>query len=88
MNRLLITSLLVVMAPLAHAQGDDKAYCTQLSDYYRRYVQNANGRKIDVEAITAVDGCSKGNAAESIPVLERKLRDAKITPPGGGDFKP
>jgi hypothetical protein len=32
------------------AQGDDKAYCAQLSAMYRRYVQNGPGRRFDVEA--------------------------------------
>jgi hypothetical protein len=75
-------------APVAQAQSDSKPYCTQLSELYRRYVQNATGRRIDVEAIQALDDCSRGNAAASIPVLEKRLRDAKITPPGGGEFKP
>lgn len=78
----------VLLAPLAHAQGDDKAYCTQLSELYRRYVQNATGRRVDVEALGALEDCRKGNAAAAIPVLEKRLRDAKITPPGGGEFKP
>ena len=74
--------------PLAQAQGDDRAYCAQLSDLYRRYVQNATGRRVDVEALVALDDCKSGKAAAAIPVLEKRLRDAKITPPGGGEFKP
>jgi hypothetical protein len=74
--------------PVAQAQNDSKPYCTQLSELYRRYVQNATGRRVDVEALQALDDCSRGNAAASIPVLEKRLRDAKITPPGGGEFKP
>jgi hypothetical protein len=69
-------------------QGDDNAYCAQLSALYRRYVQNATGRRVDVEALQALDDCSRGKAAPAIPVLEKRLRDAKITPPGGGEFKP
>lgn len=76
------------VAPLAQAQSDDKAYCAQLSDLYRRYVQNATGRRVDVEALVALDDCSRGKTASAIPVLEKRLRDAKITPPGGGEFKP
>jgi hypothetical protein len=75
-------------APLAQAQGDDQTYCAQLSGLYRKYVQNATGRRIDVEALQALDDCSRGKAASAIPVLEKRLRDAKITPPGGGEFKP
>jgi hypothetical protein len=75
-------------APLAQSQSDGKTYCAQLSELYRRYVQNATGRRVDVEALQALDDCSKGKDAAAIPVLEKRLRDAKITPPGGGEFKP
>ncbi len=76
-------------APLAQAQSDDKAYCTQLSELYRRYVQNATGRRVDVEALQALDELLEEKAPRPpIPVLEKRLRDAKITPPGGGEFKP
>ena len=61
---------------------------TILPDYlYRRYVQNATGRRVDVEALQALDDCSRGKPATAIPVLEKRLRDAKITVPGG-EFKP
>jgi hypothetical protein len=83
---LLMTVMLVPLATPAHAQ-DDKAYCAQLVDLYRRYVQNSPGRGFDVDASRALDDCRKGNP-EGIPVLEKKLRDNKITPPGGGEFKP
>ncbi|MBI2737828.1 MAG: hypothetical protein HYX38_14960 [Rhodospirillales bacterium] len=88
MKRILLVLAAVSVAPLAQAQNDDKAYCAQLSDLYRRYVQNATGRRVDVEALVALDDCSRGKAASAIPVLEKRLRDAKITPPGGGEFKP
>jgi hypothetical protein len=78
------------------AQGDDKAYCAQLSAMYRRYVQNGPGRRFDVEASrrrgveveasTALDDCSKGNTAAAIPVLETKLRESGFTLPE--EFKP
>jgi hypothetical protein len=84
---LLITVVLVPLATAAHAQGDTKTYCTQLVDLYRRYVQNSPGRGFDVEASLALDQCRKGDP-EGIPVLEKKLRENKITPPGGGEFKP
>lgn len=89
MKRILLALAAVALAPpLAQAQSDGKPYCTQLSELYRRYVQNAIGRRIDVEALQALDDCSKGNGAAAIPVLEDRLRKAKITPPGGGEFKP
>lgn len=87
-KRILLVLAALASAPLAQAQSDDKAYCAQLSDLYRRYVQNATGRRVDVEALVALDDCKGGKAASAIPVLEKRLRDAKITPPGGGEFKP
>ena len=87
MKRILLVLAALALAPVVRAQGDDKAYCTQLSDLYRRYVQNATGRRVDVEALQALDDCSRGRAAAAIPVLEKRLRDAKITVPGG-EFKP
>jgi hypothetical protein len=87
-KRVLIAVAIMALAPLAQAQSDGKAYCAQLSDLYRRYVQNATGRRVDVEALQALDDCTKGKDAAAIPVLEKRLRDAKITPPGGGEFKP
>jgi hypothetical protein len=86
-KRILLVASVLASAPLAQAQSDDKAYCAQLSELYRRYVQNATGRRVDVEALTALDDCSRGKAATAIPVLEKRLRDAKITVPGG-EFKP
>ena len=77
----------MALVPLAQAQSDGKAYCAQLTDLYRRYVQNAS-RRVDVEALAAIDSCAKGNAAAGIPVLEKRLRDAKIAPPGGDEFRP
>ena len=88
MKRILLVLAALASAPPAQAQSDDNAYCAQLSQLYRRYVQNATGRRVDVEAIQALDDCSRGKAASAIPVLEKRLRDAKITPPGGGEFKP
>ena len=88
MKRILLVLAALASAPLAQAQSDDDTYCAQLSALYRRYVQNATGRRVDVEALQALDDCSRGKGAAAIPVLEKRLRDAKITPPGGGEFKP
>jgi hypothetical protein len=73
----------------AHGQGqvkDDKAYCAELSSMYRRYVQNAPGRRSDVEAGYALENCQKGNTAAAIPVLEKKLEASGFSLPK--EFKP
>jgi hypothetical protein len=83
--------LLFLVAPLlapsipVHAQADDKAYCEQLSASYRKYVQNTS-RRVDVEALAAIEDCQKGNAAEAIPVLEDRLRRGGFSLPK--EFKP
>jgi hypothetical protein len=67
----------------APTAADDTAYCAQLSALYRRYLGNTGeGRTFpDVAAATAMDQCDRGNTAAGIPVLEKKLRDARFTLP-------
>jgi hypothetical protein len=74
-KRILLFLVAPVFAPSisANAQADDKAYCAQLSAFYRKYVQNTS-RRVDVEALAALDDCQKGNAATAIAVLEDRLR--------------
>jgi hypothetical protein len=45
-------------------------------------------RQVDVEALVALDARKSGKAAVAIPVLGKRPRNAKITPPGGSEFKP
>jgi hypothetical protein len=88
-NCILLGLLALILAlPTATdaAQGDDKAYCAQLSAMYRRYVQNGPGKRFDVEASVALDDCGKGNTATAIPVLEKKLRESGFSLPE--EFKP
>lgn len=85
---LLLLAALTVCSPPGStlAQSDDKTYCRQLVELYRRYVQSAPGRRYDVEATLALEACRKGDP-EGIPVLEKKLRENNIAVPGG-EFKP
>jgi hypothetical protein len=88
-KRILLAVLALILAlPTATdaAQGDDKAYCAQLSAMYRRYVQNGPGKRFDVEASVALDDCGMGNTATAIPVLEKKLRESGFSLPE--EFKP
>jgi hypothetical protein len=74
--------LCLVLSAQAHAQSNDMAYCAELSDLYRRYLGNVGERQFpDVAASVAMEDCRKGNTAAGIPVLEKKLRDARFTLP-------
>jgi len=80
----LVLGLCLCLTAEAHAQAaDDTAYCAQLSALYRRYLGNTgDGRTFpDVAAGTAMAQCERGNTAAGIPVLEKKLRDARFTLP-------
>ena len=72
----------------ASAQTTDAAYCKALSQKYETYVSNlAVGRSAGpgtVDANVAIAQCKDGNTAAGIPVLERKLRDARIDLPPRG----
>ncbi len=81
-----LVALVLALPATTYAQADDKAYCAQLIDLYRRYIQNAPGHRFDVEATMAIEQCQKGNIEAGVPVLEKKLREGKFTLPG--NFKP
>ena len=71
----------------ASTQGDDAAYCLQLSALYRRYLGSGTvqGQNIpDTSAAVAMDGCQTRNAAAGIQLLEQKLRDSQVTLPKRG----
>lgn len=82
---LLVLGLLLAAAggPAPRAQGDDAAYCAQLSALYRRYLgMSGEGQRFpDVAASVAMDDCARGNTAAGIPVLERKLTNARFALP-------
>ncbi len=84
MKRLILLFMVLVLAiPVAlfAASDNDKAYCEELSTLYRRYIEDARGRRYDVEANVAMEDCKKGNTAAAIPVLERKLRQSGFSLP-------
>lgn len=87
MSRILAASAIVLMlipAAAAVAQSDDAAYCNALAQRYRTYVRGSISNKsfltptADVQS--AMDHCSDKPGA-SIPLLERKLQDAKVDLP-------
>ena len=84
-RRLLLLVATSIILPLsAFAQSDDVAYCNKLGALASRYIGSAGaeGRMApDLNILGAVDDCNKGKAAKSIPYLEKRLRDQRITVP-------
>jgi hypothetical protein len=76
--------------PVSPAQPGDLAYCQKLIDLYTTYVGSVGGAlggnqdrgsPADLESMVAIAQCQEGNTAPAIPVLERKLRNARVTVP-------
>lgn len=96
MSKALVLSILIAMIALptgSQAQQATRAadlrYCAQLSDLYIRYVgRSEHGPsapvKPDVNGGVALAKCHEGDAAASIPILERKLVKAGFTLPPRG----
>ena len=70
------------------AQG--AAYCSKLSQTYAEFVGTiggnlggvtTGGEAADLDARVAIAQCQDGNYASGIPVLQEKLRDARVTVP-------
>jgi hypothetical protein len=59
------------------ASADDASYCKALADAYRK----TNSQNMDAAVPEAINQCNKGNTAAGIPVLEKALKDAKVTLP-------
>lgn len=82
--RLLASLALLALPASAMAQANDTAYCRALADKYQRYVVGSSGSgkmatpNISVES--AVTKCNS-DAANSIPVIEKALRDNQIDLP-------
>jgi hypothetical protein len=77
----------VSVSSAAWAQADDSAYCGALIQRFERYVikvgsQSPNTGSLDGNV--AVAQCRAGNTAAGIPVLEKKLRDARVDLPARG----
>jgi hypothetical protein len=66
------------------------AYCATLTQTYTEYVGTVSGalggnfsggEAADLDARVAIAQCQDGNTAAAIPVLQQKLRDAKVAVP-------
>jgi hypothetical protein len=60
----------------AMAAMTDAQYCEALSVEYRKLSTDASGPQAD-----AMAQCKAGNTAAGIPVLEKALKDGKVTLP-------
>ena len=79
---------LVACSPLAALAQSDAAYCKALSEKYEAYLANmSTGRSPQPDSVdgrVALEQCRAGNSAAAIPILEQKLRNAKIDLPSRG----
>ena len=66
------------------------AYCTKLASAYGEYVgtyggylggDSRGGAAADLDSRVAIANCQDGNYAAGIPVLQQKLRDARVDVP-------
>ncbi len=73
---------------LVPAQSGGAAYCRALAERYETYLNNmTSGRSPQQDSVdgrVALEQCRKGDSAAAIPVLEQKLRNAKIDLPPRG----
>lgn len=68
----------IALAPLsAFAQSADAKYCDALAATYRKL----NTQNADAAVPEAINQCKQGNTAAGIPVLEKALKDQKVTLP-------
>lgn len=79
----LALALSLGVTSVARAQSDDLAYCERLYATWERYIAPRSQGQITggVDAIASVDQCRRGNPANGIPTLEKKLRDNRFTLP-------
>jgi hypothetical protein len=84
----LVPALAALLPFGASAQMSDVDYCKALTQKYETYIANASiGHTTGsptIDGSVAVAKCKEGNTAAGIPVLERKLRDARIDLPPRG----
>jgi hypothetical protein len=73
----------------AAAQSNDAQYCSALIAKYQAYLGGSasgkhGGLDQDATAKMAIDKCKAGDTSTGIPILEGKLKDAKIELPSRG----
>ena len=78
------------VAPRGMTAAQAASYCTQLAQTYNDYVGSIGpalggtpsmGPQADLDTKVAIASCQDGNYAAGIPVLQQKLRDARVAVP-------
>jgi hypothetical protein len=78
------------VAPPGMTAAQGAAYCSKLAQTYSEYVgtvggylggSTTGGQAADLDARVAIAQCQDGNYASGIPVLQQKLRDARVAVP-------
>jgi hypothetical protein len=77
-----LVPLVAVGLPLtASAQVSDATYCRRLTARYEAFIENMSGHSMQpggLDGQVAIAQCKAGDTTDGIPVLERKLQDAKV----------
>lgn len=83
--KFLAACALLALPSVASGQSADVKYCMALGDKYNDFVGHddlARGTTPTPAYISvAIEKCTSGGAATSIPVLEQALKNAKLTLP-------
>jgi hypothetical protein len=84
------SGLLAAVPPPGMTAAQAGAYCSKLARTYAEYVGTVGGylggvttggEAADLDTRVAIANCQDGNYAAGIPVLQQKLRDARVTVP-------
>jgi hypothetical protein len=84
------SGLQAAVSPTGMTPAQGAAYCSKLSQTYAEFVGTVGGylggvttggEAADLDARVAIAQCQDGNYASGIPVLQQKLRDARVTVP-------
>ncbi len=79
-----LAALLVLVSTAASAQKSDAEYCAELTALANKFVSGGGGDGKsfpDLFTQDAISDCQKGNYAKGIPVLEKRLRNSRVTLP-------
>jgi hypothetical protein len=79
-----LAAVLLLFASSAFAEKSDAEYCAELTGLANKFVSGGggDGRSFpDLFTQEAIANCHKGNYAQGIPVLEKRLRDSRMTLP-------